>query len=33
MYVMQYTDIRSDLLTCVNQFGIKIDIALLTRGN
>ena len=33
MYVMQYTNIRGDLLTCVNQFGIIIDIALLTRGS
>jgi hypothetical protein len=29
----KYTDIRRDLLVCVNRFGIKIDLALLTRGN
>ena len=29
----KYNDITSDLLTCVNRFGIKIDIALLTKGN
>jgi len=29
----KYTDIRSDLLTCVNRFGIKFDLALLTTGN
>jgi hypothetical protein len=29
----KYTDIRRDLLICVNRFGIKIDLPLLTRGN
>ena len=29
----KYTDIRRDLLVCGNRFGIKIDLALLTRGN
>ena len=26
----KYTDIRRDLLICVNRFGMKIDLALLT---
>jgi hypothetical protein len=29
----KYTDIRRDLLICVNWFRMKIDLALLTRGN
>ena len=29
----KYIDIRRNLLTCVNRFGIKIYLALLTRGN
>ena len=29
----KYTDIRRDLLICVNRFRMKIDLALLTRGN
>ena len=29
----KYTDIRKDLLICVNRFRMKIDLALLTRGN
>jgi hypothetical protein len=29
----KYTDIWRDLLICVNRFRIKIDLALLTRGN
>jgi hypothetical protein len=29
----KYTDIRRDLLICVNQFRMKIDLALLTTGN
>jgi hypothetical protein len=29
----KYTDIRKDLLICVNRFRMKIDFALLTRGN
>lgn len=29
----KYSDIRSDLLTFVNRFGIKFDLALLTIGN
>ena len=27
------TDIRRDLLICVNRFRMKIDLALLTTGN
>jgi hypothetical protein len=29
----KYTDIRRDLLICVNRFRMKIDLALLTRGS
>jgi hypothetical protein len=29
----KYTDIRRDLLICVNLFRMKIDLALLTRAN
>ena len=29
----KYTDIRRDLLICVNRFRMKIDLALLTTGN
>ena len=29
----KYTDIWRDLLICVNRFRMKIDLALLTRGN
>ena len=29
----KYADIRRDLLICVNPFRMKIDLALLTRGN
>jgi hypothetical protein len=29
----KYTDIRRDLLICVNRFRMEIDLALLTRGN
>ena len=29
----KYTDIRRDLLICVNRFRMKIDLTLLTRGN
>jgi hypothetical protein len=29
----KYTDARRNLLIYVNRFGIKIDLALLTRGS
>jgi hypothetical protein len=29
----KYTDIRRDLLICVNRFGINIELPILTRGN
>jgi hypothetical protein len=29
----KYTDIRRDLLICVNRFRMTIDLALLTTGN
>ena len=29
----KYTDIRRDLLICINRFRMKIDLALVTRGN